>query len=175
MPYPPLSYVWDGDSFKPATPFHATQADRYFVIGGIYHLSVEEPRSTRSHRHYFAAIREAWLNLSEEQAMRWPSPDALRKWALIACGYRNERQIVCVTREEATRMAAFMRPLDSHAVVAVEDRVVIYATAMSQRTSGEDAMDKETFQASKEAVLNCIASEIGVSAETLMRNTERAA
>ena len=52
--------------------------------------------------------------------------------------------------------------MDPHAVVAVNDRVVFYATAKSQRTAGDDAMDKETFQASKEAVLDCIAAQIGV-------------
>jgi hypothetical protein len=174
MTHPPLTYEWTGESFKPATPFHATQADRYFVVGGLYHLSVEEPRSTRSHRHYFAAIREAWLNLSEEQTMRWPSPDALRKWALIACGYRSLRSIACSSRHEATKMAAFLKPLDPYSLVSVNENIVLYATALSQTQHGANAMDKETFEQSKKDVLDCISAQIAVSAETLMRNTERA-
>ena len=172
MTYPVLTFRWQGDSFVPASKLHAQSCDRAFIVGEIYHLAVEEPRSSASHRAYFASIRECWLNLSDDQMQRWPYPDALRKWALIAAGFRDERFVVCGSPEEACKIAAFMRPIDPHAVVAVEGSTVIYATARSQSVR---AMDRDEFKASKEAVLNLIASEIGVSAETLLNNTGKAA
>jgi hypothetical protein len=170
MTYPPLVYRWNGDAFEPASNLHKKWANASFVVGELYGLVVDEERSMKSHRHYFAMIREAWLNLSEEQMLRWPSPDALRKWALIATGYRNEHIVTCTSPDEACKVSAFLRPIDSLAVVAVEESTVIYATAKSQSSR---AMSKEEFQASKDAVLNLIAQEIGTDTETLLRNTEK--
>ena len=143
------------------------RADDVFVIGQVYKLEEIEERSTKSHKHYFACVREAWQNLPEEAADRFPSPEHLRKWALIMAGYADERSIVCASKAEALRLAAFIRPMDDFAVVVARENVVKAFTPQSQNTR---AMDQKTFQESKDAVLDRIAQLIGTDAATLKRN-----
>jgi protein gp37 len=68
--------------------------DAEFVVGDVYQMVVQEQRSMRSHAHYFASVNEAWLNLSESDAERFPSVEHLRKFALIRTGFANSRQLV---------------------------------------------------------------------------------
>lgn len=161
---PPIPMQWDGEHFAPASPRWAALCDQHFVVGQVYPLEVREERSPASHRGYFAAINEAHQNLSEEQTARWPTPDHLRRFALIKTGYADERSVVCPTEAVARRMAAFMRPLDSYAVIECAGCVVRAWTAKSQSMR---AMDKATFQRSKTAVLEYAASLIGTTAERL--------
>jgi len=166
---PPLAFQWDGEAMKPR---HPGLADRHFVVGEIYRLAPVEERSASSHRHYFASINEAWKNLPDELAERFPSPEHLRKYALIRAGYRDERSIVAASKTEALRLAGFIRPMDDFAVVTVSNAVVTVYTARSQSVR---AMGKADFQASKDAVLSHIASMIGVDSGDLQRNAEAAA
>jgi hypothetical protein len=127
----PLPYVWDGESLHPLPAF-ATAASASFGVGEVVALAPAELRSPPSHRHYFACVREARVNLPEEHAARFASDQHLRKYALIKAGYRDERSIVCASRAEARRIAAFIRPIDDYAVVLVEGPVIIQFTAKSQ-------------------------------------------
>lgn len=169
---PPIPFAWDGESFTPASQYWARRCDEHYVIGETYRMVPHEERSQRSHAHYFASVNETWKNLPDDQLERFPTAEHLRKWALIRAGYREERNIVCSSKAEAQRVAAFIRPIDDYAVVIVRDAVVIQYTAKSQSTR---AMDKKTFQESKEAVLNILSELIGVDAQTLQRETGRAA
>ena len=153
-------------------PLRPKAADAQYVVGERYMLDVREDRSFRSHRHYFACIREAWINLPEHHAERFANAEHLRKWALIQAGYRDERTVVCASAAEAERVAAFIRPIDDCAVVVPRGNVVIHYTAKSQSMR---AMDKETFKASKDAVLDIISGLIQTDAATLRKNAEKAA
>jgi len=166
---PPLAFDWTGENMSPKLP---KLADKFFVVGEVYRLAPHEDRSAVSHRHYFASINEAHNNLPEDIAERLPTPEHLRKFALIRAGYRDERTIVCPTKGEAMRVAAFVRPIDDFAVVECEDLVVTIYTAKSQSMR---AMGKKTFQESKEAVLRIISEMIGIDAATLQQNAARAA
>lgn len=168
----PILCGWDGESFTPASPHWARQADKYFVVGQTYPLEVREDRSSKSHNHYFAAIAEAWANLPESIAERFASPDHLRKWALIKAGYRDERSISCASKAEAARVAAFMRPMDDYAVVVARGNVVVAWTAKSQSMR---AMPRGEFQKSKDAVLSVVAELIGTTADTLGKHARDAA
>lgn len=161
---PPQIFQWDGEHMVPR---HARMADRRYVIGMDYLLAVIEERSTNSHRHYFASIHEAWLNLPEDIAERFPTEEHLRKYALIKCGFHDERSIVCASKAEAQRVAAFIQPMDTYALVIVSEAVVRVLTAKSQ--SGR-AMDKKTFQESKTAVLDYLSELIGVERKQLEGN-----
>lgn len=161
---PPLLCRWDGEHFTPAGPHWARMADKHFVVGALYPLEAREDRSVASHRHFFAAVNEAWQNLPDDLAARFPSPDHLRKWALIKSGYRDERSIVCASKAEAQRVAAFVKPIDGFAVVIVSAAVVTLYTAKSQSVR---AMGKEEFGKSKDAVLDALATLIGTSADEL--------
>ena len=167
----PIVFAWDGEVMKPLGRF-AQLADKEFVIGENYQLEVTQPRSMASHRHYFACIAEAWANLPEDQAGRWPTPEHLRKWALVQAGYREETTYVAASKAEALRFAAFMRSVDGFAVVVVNDRTVMRMVARSQSLS---AMTRADFSASKDAVLSAIGRLIGVDPTELRRNTGKAA
>lgn len=161
---PPLAFDWTGENMSPKLP---KLADKFYVVGEVYRLSPHEERSAVSHRHYFASINEAHNNLPQEIADKLPTPEHLRKFALIRAGYRDERTIVCPTKGEAMRVAAFVRPLDDFAVVETDGLVVTVYTAKSQSMR---AMGKKTFQESKDAVLRIIAELIGTDPTTLKQS-----
>ena len=167
----PLPCVWDGASLRPLPAFAGRAAAR-FGIGEVVALAPAEMRSSPSHRHYFACVREAWINLPEGQAERFPTEEHLRKYALIKAGYGDERSIVCASSAEACRIAAFIRPIDDYSIVIVAGDVVTHITAKSQSAQ---AMGKAEFQASKEAVLAILAGMIGVDPARLVEAGRRSA
>lgn len=166
-----LPFTWDGETMTPSRGF-SKRADAAFVVGETYRLEVVEERSAASHRHFFASIAEAWANLPEPLAERHPSPEHLRKFALIRAGFADSRQIVASSKAEAQRIAAFVKPMDDYAVVAVQNAVVTVWTAHSQSVK---AMGKKDFQASKTRVLEIVAEMIGVEPSTLAKEAGMAA
>lgn len=161
----PIPMRYDGEGFFPLPRF-AKKADDEYVIGQVYRMAEVEDRSMSSHRQFFAAVNEGWQSLPEHYGERFATPDALRKYALIRAGYRDERTYVAASKAEARRLAAFMRPMDEYAVVTVSECVVTVYTAKSQSMK---AMGRKEFQASKQAVLDVIASMIGVTPDDLRR------
>lgn len=153
----PITYTWDGEAMKPLARF-AHLADKQFVIGLTYPMVVHEQRSRETHNHYFAALHEYWLNLPELQAERFPTEEHLRKWCLIKAGFADERSIVCSSKAEAQRVAAFIKPMDTYAIVDVREATIRVYTAQSQSLR---AMGKKDFQASKEAVLEICEAMVG--------------
>ena len=161
---PPVHLFWDGACFRPASAHWARVAAQRFTAGEVHQMEVREDRSAASHRAYFAQINEAWKTLPDEAADRFPTPDALRKFALIRTGYRDERSIACASKAEAQRVAAFVKPMDEFAVVTVTGPTVTVYTARSQSMR---AMDKATFQKSRDDVLAYIAQMIGTTTREL--------
>jgi len=171
MPGEGAAYVWDGTAMRPLPPFAASVAGR-FAVGEIVALAPSAARSLPSHRHYFACVREAWVNLPERLAAQFPTEEHLRKYALIKAGFCDERAIVCPSKAEARRIGAVTRPADDYAIVAVTGPVVSVFTAQSQSAA---AMSKSRFQASKAAVLDILAEMIGVDPAALLAAGERSA
>lgn len=163
-------FLWTVDGvMRPVRPRAAAQQ---FVVGRTYSLEVQEPRSSAQHKYYFSAIAEAWRNLPEALAEEYPDSETLRKKALIRTGYRDERSIVCASKAEARRVAAFIEPMDRYAIVTVSEAVVRVYTARSQSVR---AMGRAEFGESVEKVLAFCANIIGVSGGELDRNAEQAA
>lgn len=162
----PILCAWTGEEMRPVNGLWAKRADQQWVIGEKYMVEIRHERSSASHRQYFAAINECWQNLPAALAAQFPDPERLRKYALCMTGYRDERSIVCSSRAEARRIAAFIAPMDDYAIVSVNEAVVVVWTAKSQSTR---AMGKAQFQASKEAVLEFLASLIGTTPGALER------
>ena len=156
---------------RPLPAFAAAASER-FGVGEVVALAPAELRSSPSHRHYFACVREVWVNLPEGLAERFATDEHLRKYALIKAGYRDERSIVCASKTEARNIAAFIRPIDDYAIITVTDTVVTQFTARSQSAA---AMSKAEFQASKEAVLGLLAEMIGVEPAALAQAPQRSA
>lgn len=164
----PVIFEWDGEVMVP-WPRFVKLCNAQYVVGEDYRLDVMEDRSTVSHNHYFASLSEAWKNLPEDIAERFPSTEYLRKWALVKAGYADERTFVCSTKTEAQNLAAFLRPLDQYAVIVVKEKTVKVYNAQSQSTK---AMGAKEFQDSKQKVLDIIAGLIGVQTETLNQSGE---
>jgi len=161
----PMPFQWTGEEMRPTRGF-AALADKQFVIGEVYVLGeADQERSGASHRHYFASVHEAWLNLPEREAERFPTSEHLRKYALIKAGYCDVRDMVCASKAEAVRVGAFVKPMDPYALVVVSAAVVRVYTAKSQ---SHKAMTKRVFQESKDAVLGVLAGMIEVSREQLL-------
>lgn len=167
----PIPFRWEGDNFAPMPGF-AKLCDREFVVGQVYRMVEEQERSARSHAHYFACVSEAWDNLPERLAPDFPTADHLRRYALIRAGYADSRTLVASSKAEAVRLAAFVKPMDTYAVVVVTDATVTVWTAKSQSMK---AMGKATFQASKDAVLTILADLIGTTPASLAAHAGQAA
>ncbi len=164
----PLFFAWDGEAFRPI-PRHQKEADKRYVIGETYALEHLEERSGKAHRHFFASVRQAWLSLPEHLSGAFPTPESLRKHALIRVGFFDKRSIVAANKTEAQRIAAFIRPMDEYAIVTVSGSVVECYTAKSQ---SHKAMPKGEFQDSKAKVLDWIANLIGTDVKTLEKEGE---
>lgn len=160
----PLHFRWDGENMIPLRP---KLADKEYCIGETYWLGVIEGRSHNTHNHYFAMLHEAWSSLPDDLAERFQTEEYLRKYALIKAGYFDERSIVCGSKAEAQRVAAFIKPMDDFAVVTVSEAAVRVYTAKSQ---SKRAMGAKDFQESKTKVLEAVADLIGVTPETLAKS-----
>lgn len=158
------SFTWNGEAMIPARP---KVADKEFVIGQRYWLEEVSDRSWISHRHEFAFVGEGWKNLPETVMEMFPTPEHLRKAALIATGWRRETIIDAGNKTAALRVAAYARGEDEFAQVITRGPTVIVRKARSQRMHGQDRMEKKEFQESKEAILGWISELIGVDPERL--------
>jgi hypothetical protein len=154
-----LCFTWNGEAMIPMRP---TAADKEYVIGRRYWLEEVSDRSWISHRHEFAFVRSAWENLPEALADTFPSPEHLRKAALIATGWHRETVFDAGSNAAALRFAAYAKNEDEFAHVLVRGPTAIVRKARSQRMHGHDRMDREEFQKAKDDIMGWIANLIGV-------------
>lgn len=133
-------------------------------------VSIERQRSRKSHRHQFAWVNDAWLNLPEHLSdMPWAeTAETLRKHALIATGFHQTYTIDCGSEASARRVKAALVSAEAHAhgyaLGRVRGPVVQIWTPESQSYR---AMGGDRFKASKAAILDWIAAQIGVTPEDL--------
>lgn len=135
-------------------------------VGAVHGWQMAEHRSKSSHDHFFAVVNEAWKNLPEDMADDFPSPEHLRKWALIKAGFCSETRIVCANNSEAMTLATKAKSLDKYSVVAIDEKTVTIWTADSQR---RDAMGRQAFQEAKERALHIISNLLGVDFTILLK------
>lgn len=163
-------FIWKDGMFVPDGARFASYCDEAFGEGEVVTFERHEERSTASHNHYFASIKTAWDNLPEGDE-RFPTPDALRKWALIRGGYCTKTECVCDSPEQAAAVAAFTGNAEG-VILVVRENVVVKYTAKSQSMK---AMNKAEFQLSKTVVLDTIAELLAVKRRRLEDNAGRAA
>ena len=154
---------WDGSHPIPLRQY-AKVLDASLVIGERYLTTFEPLSSIKSRSHYFAAINDIFSSWPETHPRQFTTPDALRKWALIRCGFRQEQQFAAANRAEARRLATFLSADDEYAELSVNENVVVKWRALSQKTH---SMGREQFGRSKTEVLAFLAGEVGVTAESL--------
>ena len=162
--------MWRDGAFVPDCNSLTAYCHDTFGEGEIVMFERHEERSMVSHNHYFACVAEAWNNLPEQDE-RFPTPDALRKWALIRSGYCTKTEIVLDTPEQAATVASFTGNAEG-VIIVVRENIVVKYTAMSQSVA---AMGKQEFQKSKDIVLDTIAELIAVKRRKLEANAGRAA
>lgn len=156
---------WWGGSFLPYT-----NRDLGFKEGDFVFLEIRRERSVQSHRHQFAWISEAWHSLPEDLAqMPWAeTPETLRKHALIATGYHQTTIVDCGGAATARRIRGVLLAAETkahgYALAQVRGPVLTVWTPESQSLR---AMGHERFQASKNAIMDWIAAQLGVSADDL--------
>lgn len=168
----PVFFSWDGEQMIPTNRSMSKLCDELFVVGARYRLVEYEDRSINSHNHYFASLKTAHDNLSDELIERFPTVEHLRKYALIKCGYFDSRSLVVKSNAQAEAVAKFMRPDSEFSVVVAKEATVTIFTAKSQKKT---AMGAKVFHESKQAVLDFVASLIGISTEQLTDNVRKAA
>lgn len=135
--------------------------------GEIVFVTIDRDRSDASHRHEFAWLRSAWESLPEAMAGEpfAASPEHLRKYALIQCGYCDVREVAVGDDDDAKRVRAFIGPLvDRYALIGGSGPVVRIYTARSQ---SRKAMGAKEFQESKTRIMDYIAGLLGVTAGEL--------
>lgn len=157
-------FLWNGEVMVPAR-LHT--ADKVYVVGQHYWLDEVSDRSWISHRQEFAWINEAWQTLPYALAEKFPTPEHLRKAALIATGWFNETILNAESKAAALKVAAYAKGEDEFVHVKIAGATVIVRKARSQRMRGPGRMNKADFQASKEDILHWIASLIDVTPEDL--------
>jgi hypothetical protein len=158
---PPVAFEWDGEVMR---PIQTKRADSFYTVGEKYLMAPVAQRSEASHKHEFVWLKEAWMSLPEELSQRFPTPEHLRKWALIRAGYSDSHTITCKSKAEALRVAAFIRPIDEFAVVITQGSSVTRFTAKSQ---SQRAMGAKEFQDSKDAIMRIVAKMIQVDASEM--------
>jgi len=137
--------------------------------GSIAAWQTVEVRSGKSHRHYFAAVHQAWLNLPEHLVDEFPSSEHLRKYALIKSGFCTMTKLACKTNADAINVCTLMSKMDTYAICEVTGGVVTVRQAYSQSIP---AMGRKKFQESKDAVFRVLSELIG---STVTENMEMAA
>lgn len=167
----PILCRWEGDSFQPVGR-HKKECDASLVVGSLYRVEILEERSAASHNHQFAWLTEAWRNLPDDLADIYPSPEHLRKRALIEAGFYNETIIDVGSKAGALRVAKDYRARDEFLLVVVRGSVIVVREAKSQRRG---AMDKQEFQASKTAIMEIVSQMLGVTPEKLQQESGQAA
>jgi hypothetical protein len=158
----PQGFTWDGDAMIPRSP---RLADKAYAVGEVYLLVAHEERSSATHNHEFAWLKDAWLNLPEALADQFPTTEHLRKRALIDAGFYDETIIDAGTNAAALRVASAFRSREEFSLVIVRGPAVVIRTAKSQ---SRRSMKKHEFQASKTAILEIVSAMIGVKPETLI-------
>lgn len=162
----PIMMRWEGDAMVPASGHWQRECDKRFAVGQTYTLDEIHARSSATHAHYFAVIKQIWDSLPDHLRPQFGNPEILRKHALIRTGFHTMVQHVAKSAAEAERLAAIIATYDAYQIVQTDGCVVTVYHAMSQ---DHRHMDKKQFQASKEAVLTWCADLIGADQDDARR------
>lgn len=166
----PIPCRWTGEEFVPLPRFGRLVNEEY-VVGEVYHMVMEKERSPKSHRQFFAIIKDVFDSLPEHET-RWPTAEHFRKWALIKAGYCDMQTFPCASKAEARRWAAILGSVDAYAIVVPKATIVIKYTARSIAWAN---MGHRDFQACKDAVFKILAEEIQVAPAVLEQRMLEAA
>lgn len=148
---------------------------RQFNPGDEYTLVPHESRSKESHGFFMACVNEAFLQLPEKIADRFPSADHLRAWCLIETGWFDEKEFDFDNKRDAHRLGTFIRTEDDFARISIHQLAKNKWKVLVRRAKSQSyaSMNKQAFEASKKAVLDLLEGWTGVARGTLRKETGR--
>ncbi len=156
-----LELAWDGEAFWPLSADRLLAREVYGQ-GEIVAFSEAKDRSSPSHRHYFASLREAWVNLPEGYAERFATEGAPTQVGADPHRLLPEPAPSSAAQEpRPDRSPPSSRSNDAYALVSLEGRTIWHLTAMSQSL---EAMD---HRPSRRASAPCSSSSPTSSASSL--------
>lgn len=137
---------------------HRGRGDRELVIGETMTWEIVHQRSSETHRHLFACLKNAWENLPEDLAVQFPSPEALRKWGLIQIGHCTMTRLAFANNTEAMKAATLMREIDGYSEIGVNGNTVVMRRA---RSIAVRAVSSAEFKEIKDKLLTTLSQLIG--------------
>lgn len=158
-----LRYMGEG-MFEPTASAIGKLLDRQLVVGEAYRIDIYHERSEKFHAKYFAVIADAWEHLPEPWAAMLPSPEHLRKYALIKAGWCEVVTFPMKSREEALKAINTAKFFDAYCLATATGNVLTVYKARSQRKSYQSAAE---FNETAEKVFQIIGEMIGVDPLTL--------
>ncbi len=163
-----LRLRWTGEALVPVGG-HKELCDKQLTVGYDYAAELQFDRAMKAHRMQFAWLKEAWLNLPEELQADYPTPEHLRKRALIQAGFYTEQVI---DLSDMTLERAFERNvrLDEFSVIFKRGDFLVIRTPESQSVRN---MGNRRFLESMTAIMEVIADLIGVDPDSLRREGGR--
>lgn len=161
-------------------PRYRKIADRQFHIGEEYPLVILEARSRASHNHFFAALSEGFDNLPESYRAehKWASADDMRQDLLMTAGFSSEKVFEAANETHAIRLATHFRDDTGFCRITfgLDERGKLTRVRVRRAKSQDhSSMDKQTFEASKKAVLDLLEGIIGLTRGDLMKHAGRSA
>lgn len=169
---------WTGESFYPVNTAGRRWCVDQLKLGEIVAFEIQRDRNMASHRHYFAAINQAWANLPEWvlDAPYAKSAETMRRHALIVGGFADAEVVDAGAPAVAERIASMMKrdgdKVAGYCIVQVRGQVVTRFTAQSQSVK---AMGRDEFERSKRSVLDWCSAQIAVNLADLSDAAERGA
>lgn len=158
MTEPCFEYEWTGEGFMPLQR-HRKAADGHFVVGQRYVLAEVHERSTRSHAHFFASMKEAYDTLPENVAAQFKNVDHFRARGLIENGFCDEYRFVCASPADAIAAVNLVVKGHPYAAVSIADNAAVVRLAHSQSYK---SMKKAEFEATHAALIEWAWNLVGL-------------
>lgn len=162
----PLLIIWQWDAedgvMRPTSPYQMEKAEKAFKHGQRYTLTEWHETSDKSRAFFFVNLKEIWQTLPPNLEREFPNFEIFRKHGLIKKGYADMERLVCGSKKEAERVAAFIGRGDPYCIVTVEDAVVTKFTAHSMQGR---SMSQKTFTEAAGKVLDWASDLVGTTKE----------
>ena len=162
----PVQFVWDAANrvMRPQERFNRL-CDRQYQDGELYALGPVEDIDNVSRGKFMKAIKMTWENLPAKYK-RFPSPEHLRKAALVGAGWCNQSHDVFDSVADAKRHADGIRNANGYAVIVRSGCVVDVRIA---RSIAAGQITAEKWREVRPRALDWASEQINVAREAVER------
>ena len=156
-----ITATWNGERFV-LPPISRMKCKETLQPNEAVVLEVKRPRHLAMHRRFMAMVADYHSNLPEHlaDAPFAASPDHLRKYALIRCGFADTTTHTAKSEAEALRVEETFQSMrgDTFALVYRQGLIVCRSVALSQAFA---AMNQKSFKQSSEHIEEFLATLVG--------------